>query len=88
MSPWRAGRIDPDTSEAIEVHTYIDNRGAEDTVTGVARGDVGAVYPAYGSNRGYVATYPAAPGLRNVCTYGINVGAGQNVLLGCRQIRL
>lgn len=78
--------IDPDTSDAIEVHTYIDNRGAGGTVTGVARGDVGAVYPTYGSNRGYVATYPAAPGLRNVCTYGINVGAGQNVLLGCRQI--
>jgi hypothetical protein len=78
--------IDPDTSGAIEVHTYIDGRGAGGTITGLARNDVGAVYPAYGPNRGYLATYPAAPGRHDVCTYGINVGAGQNVLLGCRTV--
>ena len=74
--------------DAIEVHTYIDDRGAGGTVTGVPRSDVGAVFPSYGPNRGYVASYPTSPGTHKVCTYGINVGAGGNVLLGCRQITI
>jgi hypothetical protein len=42
----------------------------------------------YGPNHGYTATYAAGPGVHSVCSYGINVGAGTNVVLGCRAITL
>jgi len=76
--------IDPDTTDPIEVHTYIDGRFAGATVATESRPDVGAAVPGYGPNHGYSATYPAPPGLRTVCTYGINVGAGSTALLQCR----
>jgi hypothetical protein len=78
--------IDPDTVGAIEVHTYIDGIGAGGTVANGNRPDLLGPFPLYGASHGYTATYAAPPGVHNVCTYGINVGAGANVQLGCRTV--
>jgi hypothetical protein len=78
--------IDPDTTAPIEVHTYIDGRGAGVTVAGQNRADIGAAFPLYGPNHGYAATYGATPGTHSVCTYAINVGAGTNTLLECKSV--
>ena len=80
--------IDPDTTAAIQVHTYIDGIGAGATIAGLSRPDLLGPFPVYGANHGYTATYAATPGWHNVCTYGINVGAGGNVLLGCKTVAL
>jgi hypothetical protein len=80
--------IDPDTTGAIEVHTYIDGIGAGSTIAGKSRPDLLGPFPSYGADHGYTATYPASPGMHNICTYGINLGAGNNVLLSCRTISL
>ncbi len=80
--------IDPDTTAAIDVHTYIDGIGAGGTSAGLSRPDLLGPFPLYGANHGFTATYAAGPGVHNVCSYGINVGAGTNVLLGCRTIAL
>jgi hypothetical protein len=80
--------IDPDTTGAIEVHTYIDGHGAGGTVASLNRSDLLGPFALYGAGHGYTATYAASPGSHSVCTYGINVGAGSNVLLGCRAVTI
>jgi hypothetical protein len=76
---------DPDTSQPIPVHVYVDSSGYPFTAD-QPRADVGAVYPAYGPNHGYSASAAASPGQHTVCVYGINIGAGGNQLLGCRVV--
>ncbi len=77
--------IDPETTAPLAVHVYVDGTGTAITA-GLPRSDVGALYPASGSNHGFSADVPAPPGAHTVCAYGINVGAGGNTLLGCRTV--
>ena len=76
---------DPDTAQPIPVHVYVDSVGAGFTASN-PRADVGSIYPAYGPNHGYSTSVAAAPGSHNVCVYGINIGPGSNVLLGCKSV--
>ena len=80
--------IDPDVTDPINVHLYVDGRYITAFTAGGTRPDVGTVYPGYGDNHGYSAQISnVSPGLHTVCTYAINVGAGDtNPLLGCRVI--
>jgi hypothetical protein len=80
--------IDPDTTNPIDVHTYIDGRFAGVATADVHRPDLGVAFPAYGPNHGYSAVFPAAPGRHTVCTYGINVAAGGHALLECKVITI
>jgi subtilisin family serine protease len=79
--------IDPDTAADIQVHVYFV--GPTLGLTGIplianqARGDVGAVYPAYGSAHGYSMVSPAFPAGVTLCAYGINVGSGGTSVIGC-----
>ena len=81
--------IDPDTTGTIPVHVYIDGVGSIAS-TAVARGDIANAFPVYGSLHGYDVTITGvAPGVHNVCTYGINVGpTAVNTTLGCRTVRV
>ena len=70
----------------IVVHIYAAN--FETTIataipTGGYRPDVQAAYPQTSAYQGFIATVPAPTGLVNVCAYGINVGPGDNSMLGC-----
>jgi hypothetical protein len=78
---------DPDTTQPIPVHVYVDSNGYAFTA-GKDRPDVGAVYPAYGPAHGYNETIAASPGTHNVCVYGINIAAGDNVLLRCTTVNV
>jgi hypothetical protein len=82
--------VDADTNAPIDVHIYVDGVGAGATTANVARGDVAASYPGMGPFHGFDVTVPAAPGVRQVCAYGINVGpsGNGNALLGCRTVRV
>ncbi len=77
--------IDPDTASPIAVHVYVDGAGTALTADS-SRNDVGSSYPVYGSNHGFGGVLPADPGSHTVCAYGINVGRGANVQLGCRTV--
>lgn len=75
--------IDPSTSASIEAHVYAGAYGYP-TVANQNRPDVAAAYPAFGAAHGFDLTIPAAvAGTVNVCIYGINVGPGDNTLIGC-----
>lgn len=77
--------IDPDTSDPIPVHVYIDSQGTPLVADG-SRPDVAAAFPGYGAAHGFWTSLAASPGAHQVCAYGINVGGGGNVLLGCRTV--
>jgi SpoIID/LytB domain protein len=75
--------IDPDTTDPIKVHLYVDNQFAGEVTAAGSRPDVGNAFPGYGSNHGYEADVNVPAGRHTVCAYGINVGPGTNRLLGC-----
>jgi len=77
--------IDPDTAASTDVHVYVDGRGVAVKADG-HRPDVGQAYPAFGPEHGFSFRMGAAPGLHQVCVYGINAGVGGHSLLGCRQV--
>lgn len=78
--------IDPDTTDPIAVHVYVDSVAHGLTADGL-RADVGAAFPLLGSRHGFAAVVPAEPGRRTVCAYAINgAGAGSNQGLGCRVV--
>ena len=79
--------LDPDTTDPIKVHTYVDGTFQGEVVANRVRTDVAAVAPQWGPNHGYQLNIPMGPGVHHVCTYGINVGAGTgNPVLGCRDV--
>jgi len=85
--------IDFDTTNPIDVHIYTGVLGAPGTIgTAITangnRPDVGAAYAGSGDNHGFDVVVPSAVGTQQVCAYGINVGGGNNVQLGCRTVNV
>lgn len=79
--------IDPDQQQtAIRVDTYLDGVGVASGPANQSRPDVGRAYPAAGALHGINQSFAARAGSHTVCSYGINVGAGTNVLLGCQAV--
>ena len=78
--------IDPDTSDPIDVHVYVDGGWAGALRADTSRPDVGRAVPGYGDAHGYQAVFGGfAPGVHQVCTFAINVGpyGTTNPQLGC-----
>ena len=80
---WALDRSDP---TALDVHVYLDGRGAGALRADSSRTDVGRAFAWGGDGHGFDASLPVAPGQHRLCAYGINVGAGTNQLLGCRDV--
>jgi subtilisin family serine protease len=80
--------LDPDTGEPVTVHVYVDGAFAGATRTATPRADVGAFFAGWGDAHGYLVDVPADRGARTVCAYAIDVGVGDNALLGCRSATL
>lgn len=77
--------IDSSTTDPISVHLYVGSASYGVVASGT-RADVGALYPAFGSTHGFDVTIPAPAGQHRVCAYGINVGPGENSLIGCTNV--
>ena len=82
--------IDPDTSDPVEVHVYVDGRMVAATTADVDRPDLTPSHPGFGPRHGFsVPLGGLAAGDHQVCAYAINVGAGStNALLGCKAVRI
>jgi GH25 family lysozyme M1 (1,4-beta-N-acetylmuramidase) len=78
--------IDPDTTAPIDVHVYVN--GALTTITADKhRPDVGAAFPAFGSNHGFDQVIAAGPGAKQICVWAVNVSIGfGDQQLGCRNV--
>ena len=77
--------LDPDTTDPIAVHMYVDGVGVP-YVADLERADVAAAYPGTGTRHGFSQKIDMSPGTHQVCVFGINNGAGSHTLLGCRSV--
>ncbi|MBG6214153.1 hypothetical protein RCH23_002739, partial [Cryobacterium sp. CAN_C3] len=78
--------LDPDTSEPLDIHVYVDALGSVHTAN-QTRNDVANIYPGLGVQHGFDVSVPiVSTGVSNVCVYGMNKGPGANVLLGCQSM--
>ena len=75
--------VDPDTTEAVETHVYVDGAFVTKSVASATRSDLSAPWNGYGTGHGWTASLDLAAGTHKVCVFGINVGTGTNALLGC-----
>jgi hypothetical protein len=80
--------LDPETSDPLAVHVYVDGALAGVTRADGPRVDIASLAPAWGAARGFDLVVPAVPGRREVCVYAIDTGSGGagNPTLGCRTL--
>ena len=79
--------IDPDTSNSILVHFYLDGTMVVGVGADQPRTDLGA-FSNYGSNHGFVTTINAVPGIHTLCAYAINIGPGTVKALSCQNVQV
>jgi hypothetical protein len=77
---------DADPSVPTVADVWVNGAFRTGVVANDPRPDVQAAYPGQGPNHGFHAQIALGQGISNVCVYGVNVGGGSTVLLGCRSI--
>lgn len=88
MRGWVFDRDALGSQEHVAIYETVPARRLVASVyTSVPRLDVNRAYRINGVH-GWAASFAAAPGLDTFCAYGINIGAGNNVLLGCRRVQV
>jgi hypothetical protein len=81
--------LDPDVTAPLEVRVYVDNGYWLSWTASGSRPDIGAAFPNYGSNHGFSGTLAGiATGTHQICTWAINVAAGDNHLLRCALLQV
>lgn len=78
--------IDPDTSDSIPLHFYVDGAFIGETWAEDERSDIENVFPEYGPYHGFDVSFSSDQAPHNVCIYAISQGQGANTLVGCRII--
>lgn len=76
---------DPDTPSPTDVHVYVDGVAVAAVRADLDRPDVARVHNT-APTRGFAYTRAVSPGDHRVCVYIINIGPGDNPLLGCRDV--
>jgi hypothetical protein len=77
--------IDPDTSEPIDLHVYVDRAGAPLRAAD-ERADLALAFPGFGTLHGFDRLLVALPGSHRVCAYAIDTQAGPSTSIGCRTV--
>jgi hypothetical protein len=75
--------FDPDTTDPIGVHFYLDGQWTTAVTAANPRADVAAIY-GKGDRHGYTVTIPASTGTHRICAYAIDTAGGTNPEIGCR----
>jgi hypothetical protein len=81
----RGWTVDPESNDSLAVHLYVDGAGAAITKADRSRPDVGRA-TGKGDAHGFDYTFAATEGQHSVCAWAINVGKGDNTMLGCRTV--
>ncbi|WP_235556682.1 hypothetical protein [Microbacterium sp. GCS4] len=79
--------FDPDTTDPISVHIYVDGVG-KGYLADKERADVATAYPGTGQRSGFKEFIPMSLGTHQVCVYAINNGTGGNPLLSCSSVKV
>jgi len=79
--------LDPETQGPVDVRVTVNGVDLPVGRADRPRPDVGQLYPQWGDAHGFGAVVPwEGEGTVNVCAYGVNVFAGTDTLLGCRNV--
>ena len=79
--------LDPDTTQPVNVHVYVDGVGRANVAADLTRSDIAGRFAGWGPDHGFqVPVGDLAPGAHQVCVYAISLGRGHNVQLGCRTV--
>jgi hypothetical protein len=79
--------IDPDTSQPANVQLVVDGNATASVPANVARDDVGAAYPGYGTAHGFSVTAAGlSGGNHSVCLNVSNQGAGADKTIWCSTV--
>jgi hypothetical protein len=81
----RGWALDPNTTNSIRVHVYVDGRATAALLATGPRPDVGRIF-GRGDNHGFAGTVIAAPGPRQVCIFAIDSTGGTNPRIGCKNV--
>ena len=81
----RGWAYDPDTSDAIDVHVYVDGSYVQPLRANTSRPDVGAAF-GIGSNHGFDSLIQLTAGTRSVCLYALDASGGVNPFMGCKTV--
>lgn len=80
----RGWAIDPNTSDPIEIHAYLDGVGHNLGPAADDRPDLAVTFPRTGAAHGFRHVFESqAPGVHRLCVFAINQGPGSNRLLRC-----
>ncbi|MFB9956393.1 N-acetylmuramoyl-L-alanine amidase [Cellulomonas denverensis] len=77
--------LDPDTTDPIRLHVYVDGTSVQALTADRTRTDVGRAY-GQGDDHGFSGSVPLSTGRHQVCLYLINTPTGSNPLLTCRDV--
>lgn len=77
--------VDPDTSNSLDVHVYVDGRYANAIKANQYRPDVDAVY-GLGPNHGFTYTTTLTSGTHSICAFAINQPTGTNPVIAQCQV--
>jgi hypothetical protein len=81
----RGWAFDPDTTESINVHVYVDGTAVVALTANISRPDVGGAF-GVGDNHGFSGAFTAANGTHQVCAYAIDSPGGNNPRIGCASV--
>jgi hypothetical protein len=79
--------IDPDTSNHLDVHFYLDGTMVDGVGADRPRNDL-AAFSAYGANHGFSATFSTEAGMHTLCAYALNQLGGSTKTLFCEQVQV
>lgn len=82
----RGWALDPDTSNSIRVHVYVDGKGAASIAADQNRPDLVGPY-GLGPNHGFSTEIKSTSGTHRVCAYAIDSAGGTNKSLGCKSVQ-
>ena len=77
--------LDPDVSDSIRVHVYVDGKATTSILADQTRQDVANAY-GKGAAHGFEVTLPGTVGDHEVCLYGIDTWGGKAGKFGCRTV--
>ncbi|WP_136519417.1 N-acetylmuramoyl-L-alanine amidase [Cellulomonas telluris] len=83
----RGWAFDPDTSDPVRVHVYLDGAPVRSITADGSRPDVAQAF-GVGPNHGFAGSVRTTPGVHQVCLYLINVPEGHNPQLACRTVQV
>ena len=85
LSGWS---LDPDSAGSVALHVYASGKFVGELTASNPRADLARLFPVQGISHGFSSSVTVPSGFQTICVYGINVGRGENSLIGCSNVNV